>query len=103
MTTNESRELKKQIKQEQNAIVDKILAAKTEEEKQALSESIKESQAKVVDLKDRLSKLKLNPTGSSFFEWQPHTGMNRRQAKAFRKQHKHDLNKRSTRDVNPSN
>lgn len=102
MTTKESKELKTQIRQEQDAIVEKILAAKTEEEKQALSKTIGESKARIAELQGRLKELKRNPTGSSYFEFQPHIGMNRQQAKAFRKQRKHDLNKRSSRNVNSS-
>lgn len=34
---------------------------------------------------DELTITRMNKNGSKFFEWHPHKGFNRRQAKAFRK------------------
>lgn len=41
--------------------------------------------AEITGLKEELKLTRLNKYGSSFFEWHPHKGMNRRQARAFRK------------------
>ncbi len=87
---------KKQIKQEQLDIQDLIsnLDIKKEyelpeEEQNKSGESFKNKlaikKANVTALKSQLNDARLNKLGSSFFEYTPHTGMNRQQARKFRK------------------
>lgn len=83
MTSKVTRELKNQIKEARDKILDTI---KSELDKP------EDKQVKVVEAKDQLKALqekleliKMNPNGSSFFEWHPHKGFNRQQAKRFRK------------------
>lgn len=104
MTNRETKELKQQIKDTQNALVNlvKLVATAKSEDKATHTQELAKVKGQIAELQERLKKLKSNPTGSGYFEFQPHLGMNRQQAKAFRKQHKHDLNKRSTRNVDSS-
>ncbi len=60
-----------------------------EEERKARQQSFKNSmairRAEISSLQEELKVTRLNKTGSSAFEWHPHKGMNRRQAREFRK------------------
>ena len=41
--------------------------------------------ANITAAQAQIKEARLNPLGSSFFSYEPHTGMNRRQARAFRR------------------
>lgn len=62
----------------------------TEEEQKASKQKRMEDfgilRANIKVLQEDLKKLRANKHDSSFFEFTPHVGMNRRQAKQFRKQ-----------------
>ncbi len=68
----------------------------SEEEKEAKKKEILESfgkemsehRATISANNDEIKKLRMNKTGSKFFEFTPNTGMNRRQAREFRRSRK---------------
>ncbi len=53
--------------------------------KKAFGDAIALKRANITALKAELKTARLNKNGSSFFEYTPHTGMNRRQARQFRR------------------
>lgn len=62
-----------------------------EEQKAKKEERVKEFQimrANEQALKETLKETRLNKYGSAFFEFTPNKGMNRRQARAYRKQNR---------------
>lgn len=98
MTTKKTRELKATIKSTQEEIVETIKKRVEEMEKEKdlpIEEQQKASQlskdtiaimnAALKGAAEQLKVLKMNRTGSSFFSWEPHEGMNRQQARNFRR------------------
>lgn len=51
--------------------------------KQEFRDTLAVKRAELKGLEETLNLTRLNKTGSSFFEWHPHKGMNRKQARRF--------------------
>lgn len=90
------RNLKKGIKQteeELSAIIStlnveeelKLTPEEQETNKRTFRDKIALKRANITALKAELKTARLNKNGSSFFEYTPHNGMNRRQARQFRR------------------
>jgi len=75
--------------------------------KQTFKDNMAKLRAELTGYKEELKLTRLNKHGSSFFEFTPHKGFNRRQARQFRNQlaktRKNDTNKRDTSESLPSN
>lgn len=78
------RELKLAITKSNEGMVERIVAAKTEEEKAALKDAIAVSKAERQAMEGEIKLLRLNKLSSSAFQWHPHKGGNRSQAKQLR-------------------
>ncbi len=97
--SKEIRELKEKIASVNDQIRDHLTsidveaeARLTEEEQKANKERRMKDfalmRADVQALQEELKMKRMNKYGSTFFEFHPHKGMNRRQAKQYRKQNK---------------
>ena len=75
------KELKVSIATANKELLEKLVSAKTDEEKAALKDELAVSKATRQGMEEELKLLKMNKTGSTHFEWHPHKGFNRRQAK----------------------
>lgn len=99
-TTSEQKEkirnLKKGIKQNEEELSEIISSLDVEKEmkltpeeqeanKKTFRDNIALKRANITALKSELKTARLNKNGSSFFEYTPHNGMNRRQARQFRR------------------
>lgn len=99
-TTSEQKEkirnLKTQIKSTQEELTEMLInldvkkeleLPKEEQEtnKKTFTDSLAIKRATLTGLKGELKEARMNIHGSSFFQYIPHTGMNRRQARQFRK------------------
>lgn len=93
------RELKQAIKTAQDEVVDLFSAIDvkkesqlSEEEQKAKKEEFKvniaKTRAMISSYQEELKQIRANKLGSSFFEFTPNKGMNRRQARAFRRMNK---------------
>lgn len=93
------RDLKNQIKLEEGAITEMLGSLNVKEElelpkeeqdkrKQEFGINFSTKKALISSLKEELKSIRINRLSSSFFEWTPNTGMNRRQARAFRRSQK---------------
>lgn len=93
--TAKIREWKEKIKSEEELMTDLITnldvkkeAELPEEEQAANKQKFKDTlaihRATIKGFKEELRLIRLNKTGSTFFEWHPHKGMNRQQARRFR-------------------
>ena len=91
------RDLKNQIKLQEEAAgkmlddldIKKEMELPEEERKQRqldFKSNMALKKAEISTLKEELKQVRLNKHSSSFFSFKPNKGMNRRQAKAFRKQ-----------------
>jgi len=91
------RELKNQIKLQEAAAGEMLANLDVKKEMELPEEERKQRQldfksnmalkkAEISGLKEELKLTRLNKYSSSFFSFEPNKGMNRRQAKAFRKQ-----------------
>lgn len=89
-------DLKSKLKEEDNKRLDLVsnLDVKAEaelpeeeqkERKQKFKDDLAKLNANIKTLKELTTEHRLNRNMSSFFEWFPHKGMNRRQARQFRK------------------
>ena len=78
------RDVKAAIAKSNQELLDKLTGAETAKDKAALKDAIALSKADRKTLEEELKKLRDNKLGSKFFEFTPHTGGNRRQAKQFK-------------------
>lgn len=63
----------------------KLPEEQRKEKQQEFKNSLALNRATISSLKEELKLTRMNPNGSSFFEWAPNKGMNRRQARAFKR------------------
>ena len=91
--------LKSQITLEQGAVKQMITTLAepmpdglTDEQKKEKMQSFRNDmavkRASIKGMEEELKLVRMNKNSSSFFDWAPHKGMNRRQARAFRKQNR---------------
>lgn len=86
-------DLKTQIKTEKQLVQDAILAKqelsedpeKQKEQVREFRDKLAVSRTKIKDAEEELKLVRMNEYSSSFFEWHPHKGMNRKQARLFRR------------------
>src|SRR6478609_524067 len=72
---------------EENEIRLNLLMTEFKNGNTAVMEDIKKCRQDMQTLRTNLNNFKLNKHMSMEVKWEPHTGMNRRQAKEFRKNH----------------
>ena len=105
----ETKELKdKMLDHIQSVDLEKVKTQTPEEQetdRKAFGEKLQEfkdqvaiKKATVTGMVETLKTTRLNKNGSSFFEWHPHKGMNRRQARLFRKLRAQGLIKQKRND-----
>jgi hypothetical protein len=108
--TERIEQLKDLIKGLQKSTEDLLTSFEKADEAQQgiIRQKISISRARLKDFRKELSVIEMNDKNSTAFEWNPHMGMNRKQARLFRKnmnrieaekqriKREHDNNKRST-------
>lgn len=57
----------------------------SEEQTKELKDKIAKTQAEIIAINAEMLERRMNKLNSSFFEWHPNKGMNRQQARRFRK------------------